>query len=94
MTASEVGLGARARRGPGPPALLGKWVNNVSDGRLARVTLLDGLVEVLSGQIQSGELPPGTQLPGEAAVGERWGVSRLVVREALALLRDRAAKVA
>lgn len=57
--------------------------------RLSRVSLLDGLVEALAGQIQSGELTPGAQLPGEAAIGERWGVSRPVVREALALLRDR-----
>ncbi len=57
--------------------------------RLARVSLLDGLVEALAEQIQSGELLVGTQLPGEAAIGERWGVSRPVVREALALLRDR-----
>jgi DNA-binding FadR family transcriptional regulator len=59
------------------------------DHRLARVTLLDGLVDGLAQQIQTGELPPGAQLPGEAALGEQWGVSRPVVREALALLRDR-----
>lgn len=57
--------------------------------RLSRVSLLDALVDALAGQIQSGELAPGAQLPGEAAIGERWGVSRPVVREALALLRDR-----
>lgn len=57
--------------------------------RLSRFSLLDGLVDALAGQIQSGELSPGAQLPGEAAIGERWGVSRPVVREALALLRER-----
>lgn len=57
--------------------------------RLSRFSLLDGLVDALAAQIQSGELAPGAQLPGEAAIGERWGVSRPVVREALALLRDR-----
>lgn len=79
----------RSHRESAPLVPLGKWVNIMSDGRLVRVTLLDGLVEVLAGQIQSGELPSGTRLPSEAAVGERWGVSRPVVREALALLRDR-----
>lgn len=61
----------------------------MTDDRLSRVSLLDGLVDALAGQIQSGELAPGAQLPGEAAIGDRWGVSRPVVREALALLRDR-----
>lgn len=61
----------------------------MSDGPLARVTLLDSFVNGLASKIQSGELTPGTQLPGEAALGEQWGVSRPVVREALALLRDR-----
>ncbi|GGM14625.1 FadR/GntR family transcriptional regulator [Nakamurella endophytica] len=61
----------------------------MTERRLTRVTLLDGLVDALTRQIQDGELPPGTQLPGEAALGEQWGVSRPVVREALALLRDR-----
>jgi len=61
----------------------------MSSGPLARVTLRDSLVGVLAGQIQIGQLLPGAQLPAEAAIGERWGVSRPVVREALALLRDR-----
>lgn len=70
-------------------APLGERVSNMSSSRLPRGTLLDSLVEALAGQVHSGELGPGVQLPGEAAIGERWGVSRPVVREALALLRDR-----
>lgn len=68
---------------------LGERVSNMSGSRLPRGTLLDSLVEQLAGQVHSGELAPGVQLPGEAAIGARWGVSRPVVREALALLRER-----
>jgi DNA-binding FadR family transcriptional regulator len=51
--------------------------------------LLDGLADALTQQIVSGELSPGVQLPGEKTLGGQWGVSRPVVREALALLRER-----
>ena len=33
--------------------------------------------------IASGDLGPGARLPSEAALGERWGVSRVTVRRAL-----------
>ena len=32
--------------------------------------------------IESGSYPPGTRLPGERELAERFGVSRVVVREA------------
>lgn len=41
----------------------------------------------LSTSIVSGELPPGTQLPGDHELSERLGVSRGVVRQALSELR-------
>jgi len=56
---------------------------------LARVTVLDSLVDRLQQQILSGALAVGQQLPGEAAIAADWGVSRPVVREALALMRER-----
>ncbi len=45
------------------------------------------LKQWLSTRIVSGELPPGTQLPGDHELSERLGVSRGVVRQALSELR-------
>jgi GntR family transcriptional regulator len=42
------------------------------------------LKEILRGQVRSGQLHAGEQLPGEHALCEHYGVSRTVVRQALA----------
>lgn len=44
--------------------------------------------ESLSERISSGALAPGAQLPTEAALCDEYGVSRTVVREAVARLRS------
>ena len=49
--------------------------------------LRSGLVETLVSQIESGDLAPGQRLPTEQAIVTATGVSRTVVREALASLR-------
>ena len=49
--------------------------------------LRSGLVETLIAQIESGDLAPGQRLPTEQAIVAATGVSRTVVREALASLR-------
>jgi GntR family transcriptional regulator, transcriptional repressor for pyruvate dehydrogenase complex len=51
--------------------------------------LTAGLVDTLVSQIESGELTPGQRLPTEQAIVAATGVSRTVVREALASLRAR-----
>lgn len=51
--------------------------------------LTGGLVEVLVAQIESGRLAAGQRLPTEQAIVAATGVSRTVVREALASLRAR-----
>lgn len=56
---------------------------------LTRISAFEALASRLEQKILSGELAPGTQLPGEGAIGAEWGVSRPVVREALALMRER-----
>lgn len=40
----------------------------------------------IAAQISSGHLPPGAQVPSEADLMQRHGVSRITVRQALALL--------
>jgi GntR family transcriptional regulator, transcriptional repressor for pyruvate dehydrogenase complex len=49
--------------------------------------LTGGLVETLAAQIEAGELAPGQRLPTEQEIVVATGVSRTVVREALASLR-------
>jgi GntR family transcriptional repressor for pyruvate dehydrogenase complex len=49
--------------------------------------LAEQIVRALQTRIESGELAPGARLPTEQALGERFGVSRAVVREAIARLR-------
>jgi GntR family transcriptional regulator, transcriptional repressor for pyruvate dehydrogenase complex len=49
--------------------------------------LRSGLADTLISQIESGDLKPGQRLPTEQAIMTATGVSRTVVREALATLR-------
>ncbi|MFK0166594.1 FadR/GntR family transcriptional regulator [Rhizobium sp. NPDC090279] len=49
--------------------------------------LRSGLADSLITQIESGDLKPGQRLPTEQAIMEATGVSRTIVREALATLR-------
>ena len=48
--------------------------------------LYEQAVLAITRSIQSGEFSPGTYLPGEAELAQRYGVGRLVVREALRIL--------
>jgi GntR family transcriptional regulator, transcriptional repressor for pyruvate dehydrogenase complex len=48
--------------------------------------LYEQAVLAITRSIQSGEFSPGTNLPGEAELAQRYGVGRLVVREALRIL--------
>lgn len=56
---------------------------------LDRQTLFEQLAATIEGQILAGELEPGDRLPAEGAIAAQYGVSRPVVREALARLRER-----
>lgn len=49
--------------------------------------LSDDIAEGLLGAIINGEYGPGTMLPPEGELGERYGASRLTVREAVKVLR-------
>jgi DNA-binding GntR family transcriptional regulator len=43
----------------------------------------------LEADIDAGRLPPDTRLPNETELSRQYGVSRVTVRRAIALLRER-----
>lgn len=53
-----------------------------------RVSLADHVASALALGIASGQIAPGTRLPPEQELGQRYGVSRTVVREAISRLRS------
>jgi GntR family transcriptional regulator len=69
-----------------------KPLDNALDRRLldrsSFVPLYYQLQEVLKERIESGMWYPGDALPSEPELAERFGVSRVVVRQALAILED------
>ena len=42
----------------------------------------------LEADIDRGALPPDTRLPSEAELAEQYGVARITIRSAIAMLRD------
>jgi GntR family transcriptional regulator len=56
--------------------------------RSSFVPLYYQLQELLKEQIESGGWRPGDRLPSEAELARRYSVSRVVVRQALAILKD------
>ena len=61
-------------------------MNVDSTTSLAGTRAADAVVDALKAMIGSGELPDGRRLPSERELIERFGVSRTVVREAVARL--------
>jgi GntR family transcriptional regulator, transcriptional repressor for pyruvate dehydrogenase complex len=56
---------------------------------LQRLTLFESLAAQIEERILAGELEAGAKLPSEEVLRRQFGVSRPVVREALARLRER-----
>jgi DNA-binding FadR family transcriptional regulator len=52
-----------------------------------RRNLTEGVIDALAGRIRSGAYAPGAKLPSEHELCREFGVSRTVVREAVASLR-------
>src|SRR3954469_14615180 len=44
--------------------------------------LFQGIADQIVGLIREGVFPPGSRLPGERELAERFGVSRVTIREA------------
>ena len=51
--------------------------------KFERVSLVDGAVAELEGEIRSGRWPVGTRIPPESQLVEQLGMSRTPVREAV-----------
>lgn len=49
---------------------------------MSRLRLFNAVAEQIADLIETGEFPPGARLPGERELAERFGVSRMTVREA------------
>src|SRR5688500_10403749 len=56
---------------------------------LERPTLFESLAQQLEDWILSGDVSPGAKLPSEESIAQQFAVSRPIVREALARLRER-----
>jgi len=54
----------------------------------AKGTLADQVTTALKAHISSGEALPGSRLPTEPVLAERFGVSRTVIREAISRLKS------
>lgn len=61
-------------------------IEQLRSARRRRPTLVDAACEHIRSSILSGEHGPGEQLPTEAEFGDALGVSRTVIREAIARL--------
>ncbi|XDA97313.1 transcriptional regulator NanR [Sulfitobacter sp. LCG007] len=59
-----------------------------ASGRIVRRKLSDQVLERLNAMIASGEIAPGTMLPSERQLMDRFGVGRPAVREALQSLHN------
>ncbi|WP_068800541.1 GntR family transcriptional regulator [Pseudonocardia sp. HH130630-07] len=55
---------------------------------MSRIPRYQVIYQDLSAQIASGSLAPDVQLPSEADLAERYGVSRMTVRQAVRQLQD------
>jgi GntR family transcriptional regulator len=53
------------------------------------VTVTDQVTEDIEADIDAGRIAPDTRLPTEAELAGQYGVSRVTVRRAIAVLRDR-----
>src|SRR6201991_650180 len=71
--------GVVASRGSARPD--GELYKTVSSNRMS-----EAIVEQIRGLIRSEQLKPGDRLPSERDLGERMGVSRVTIREALRVL--------
>ena len=81
MAASEGKAGTG--KGTSPPAAGPELFSKVSVGRMSEV-----IVDKIRDLMRDGQLKPGDRLPPERELCERFGVSRVTMREALRMLES------
>lgn len=63
-------------------------IHKLNISRLPSVNRTDEVERILEARIRSGELPPEARLPSEHMMAMQFGVSRAVIREAIARLKN------
>lgn len=71
-----------------PSSLRGVELASAAEPPAPRAHAADAVFEQLAAAILDGSLPPGSSLPPERELSERFGVSRLIVRQAVHRLGD------
>lgn len=61
----------------------------VAGGERTSDARYEHVAEAIAGEIKAGRFPVGSRLPSEEKLAEMYGVSRVTVRQALSLLRNR-----
>ncbi len=61
--------------------------NTTTQNTRRKITLTEKVIAALRSDIQNGSLKPGMMLPTEPALTQEFGVSRTVIREAVAALK-------
>ena len=63
-------------------------ISQTSNSSLRSERLSSQISKMILSEIQSGQLKPGDRLPAESALAEKYGVSRTILREAVASLKN------
>ena len=63
-------------------------ISQISNSSLRSERLSSQISKMILSEIQSGQLKPGDRLPAESALAEKYGVSRTILREAVASLKN------
>ncbi|MFI6572732.1 GntR family transcriptional regulator [Nocardia fluminea] len=64
-------------------------VDRIGEDRAARKSAYERIADEYTRQIHEGSLSPSSPLPSQAEMTERYGVSNIVIRDAIRLLKSR-----
>lgn len=70
------------------PTKMDNNIDGTTDNSLRTERLSSQISKMILAEVQSGQLKPGDKLPSEVAMAEKYGVSRTILREAIASLKN------